>query len=96
MKYSVEDEIMRHPAGTETDRPPVTVSGASFLYYDIGGGRRVWRTPDQTCEVGRRGGGGAYYAKINGHIVEQTFHTRNEAMRLVASTLTPHVEAHRR
>jgi len=99
VKYSVEDRIMRHPAtGTEMGRPPVTVDGLGFLYYDLGGGLYVWRTPDQRNEVGRRGGGGTYYAKVGTHILEASFITLRDAMRAVAGalddTVSPH--AHRR
>ena len=86
MKYSVEKDIMRYPAGVETDRPPEKVSGIGFLYYDLGGGLYVWRTPDQSVEVGQRGG--TYYVKVNSHILEGTFTTLHGAMRAAVKTLT--------
>jgi hypothetical protein len=88
VKYSVEKDIVRYPAGVETDRPPESVSGIRFLYYDLGGGLYVWRTPEQSAEVGQRGGGGTYYVRVNGHILEGTFTTLHGAMRAAVKTLT--------
>jgi hypothetical protein len=81
MKYSVEKEIMQYPAGVETARPPEVVSGIGFLYTDLGNGLYVWRLPDQSAEVGQRGGGGTYYAKVGAHILEASFVQLHDAMR---------------
>lgn len=83
---------MLHQTGTETGRPEVVVSGVPFLYYSLGGGLYVWRTPDQSIEVGRRGGGGTFYCKIKGHILEATFLTMQSAARAGAKTLQPYVD----
>lgn len=87
MKYSVEKDIMRYPAGEETPRAPMVVNGIGFLFYRLGGGLYVWRTPNGQGEVGRKGGGGTLYAKVNGHIIENAYHKLTDAMRDVTHFL---------
>lgn len=95
MKYSTEKDIIRYPAaGVETLRPPQVVSGIGFLYYDLGNGLYVWRTPDQLNEVGQRGAGGTYYAKTGAHILEASFIRLHDAMRAVVATLQDYVDGH--
>jgi|KBSMisStaDraftv2_1062788.scaffolds.fasta_scaffold1527286_2 hypothetical protein len=97
MKFSVEKEITLYPAvGEETSRPPVTVSGIGWLYYRLGNGLFVWRTPDQQNEVGRRGTlGGTFYARVGDHILEASFVSLHDAMRAVSRTLKEYVDGTR-
>lgn len=89
MRFTVEKEIVRYPAGVETARPPQTVSGIGFLQYNLGGGLLVWRTPDQTAEVGLRGGGATYYVRINGIIANRSFTTLRSAMQAAVALMSP-------
>lgn len=88
MRFSTEKEIIRYPVGTEMLRPPEVVSGIGFLQYSLGGGLYVWRTPDQSVEVGQRSGG-AYYVRVGQIILEAAFTTLRGAMRAAAKTVAP-------
>lgn len=82
MKYSTEWEILHYPKGTETLYPSETVDGVAFHVFDIGGGRRVWRTRfdnPPALEVGRIGSG--WYGKVRFRILEGFFSTHRQAMR---------------
>ena len=88
MRFSTEKEIIRYPIGTQTEREPMTVSGRDFLQYSLGGELYVWRTPDQSVEIGQRSGS-AYYVRIGQHILEAAFTTLHGAMRAAAKTIAP-------
>jgi hypothetical protein len=79
VKYSVEKDILRYPSGVETSRAPVTIGAENFYYFDIGGGRYVWRTRNEMLEVGRIGGG--WYGKVMFRLLEGVFETTHQAMR---------------
>jgi hypothetical protein len=79
MKFSVEKDISRNPVGTETGRI-ARVDGIDFLYYYLGSDHYVWRTADQyTVEIAQRGGGGTFYCKVKGVILERAFDSLQSA-----------------
>jgi len=83
MKVTTENNIMRRPVGSEqTGYPAITYEGVTFNRYSVRPGEYVWRTSDNTLEVGRRyPTGSVFYVRVNGVIIEKAFATRESAIK---------------
>lgn len=80
MRLTTENKIKRYPVGYEMPRTEKNVYGVIFCYMNVGSAY-VWRSENAPIpiEVGKRGNGATFYAKVNGVILEHQYPSMREA-----------------